>query len=132
MSAVSPGAFVIFCLRYLPRPSWVMPRWTVTPRFFGTFGELDRVVLACPDRLAEVLADLRGVDVERGAELDVTDVVAAEIDVHQAGNVLRGVGVAVVLDALDKGRSAVADADDRDADLVALVTGGAVGAVAVL
>ena len=31
MSAVSPGAFSMIWLRYLPRPSWVMPRSTVTP-----------------------------------------------------------------------------------------------------
>ena len=30
MSAVDPGALVITSLRYLPRPSWVMPRWTTT------------------------------------------------------------------------------------------------------
>ncbi len=31
MSAVEPGAFLITCARYWPRPSWVMPRWTGTP-----------------------------------------------------------------------------------------------------
>ncbi len=31
MSAVDPGAFSMICERYLPRPSWVMPRATVTP-----------------------------------------------------------------------------------------------------
>ncbi len=31
MSAVSPGAFSMIWLRYLPRPSWTMPRSTVTP-----------------------------------------------------------------------------------------------------
>ena len=31
MSAVGPGAFSMICERYLPRPSWVMPRATVTP-----------------------------------------------------------------------------------------------------
>ena len=31
MSAVGPGALVITCLRYLPRPSRVWPRWTVMP-----------------------------------------------------------------------------------------------------
>ena len=31
MSAVGPGALVIFSLRYLPRPSWVIPRWTSIP-----------------------------------------------------------------------------------------------------
>ena len=116
MSAVSPGALVIFCFRYLPRPSWVMPRWTLTPELRDV-GELDRVVLARPDRLGEVLADLLGVDVEGGDELDVADVVAAEVDVHQARDLLGGIGVLVVLDALDEGVGAVADADDRDADL---------------
>jgi hypothetical protein len=86
MSAVSPGALVIFCERYLPRPSWVMPRCTGTPRCFGDLRELDRVVLPRPDRLAEVLADLLDVDVEGRGELDVANVVAAEVDVHQAGD----------------------------------------------
>ena len=31
MSAVGPGAFSMIWLRYLPRPSWVMPRSTLTP-----------------------------------------------------------------------------------------------------
>ena len=31
MSAVEPGALVITSFRYLPRPSWVMPRTTLTP-----------------------------------------------------------------------------------------------------
>ena len=126
MSAVSPGAFVIFSLRYLPRPSWVMPRWTGTPRLLRHLGELDRVVLPGPDRLAEVLADLGRVDVEGGGELDVADVVAAEVDVHQAGNALVGVGVAVVVDALHERRGAVADADDRHPHLLGLVARGAV------
>ena len=124
MSAVSPGALVIFSFRYLPRPSWVIPRSTLTPEL-GHVGELDRVVLARPDRLGEVLADLLGVDVEGGDELDVADVVAAEVDVHQAGHFLGRVGVLVVLDALDEGVGAVADADDRDADLL-VRAGGAV------
>ena len=66
------------------------------------------------DRLAEVEPDLGGVDVERGDELDVADVVAAEHDVHEAGHVVGGVGVAVVLDALDEAARAVPDAGDGD------------------
>src|SRR6185295_13237938 len=93
----------------------------------GHVGELDRVVLTGPDRLGEVLADLLGVDVEGGHELDVADVVAAEVDVHQAGHFVGGIGVLVVLDALDEGVGAVADPDDRDADLV-VRAGGAVAA----
>jgi hypothetical protein len=38
-------------------------------------------------------------------------VVAAELDVHQAGDARGRVGVAVVLDALDERRGAVADAE---------------------
>ncbi len=94
----------------------------------GHLGELDRVVLARPDRLGEILADLLGVDVEGGDELDVADVVAAQVDVHQAGHFLGGVGVLVVLDALDEAVGAVAGADDRDADLL-VRAGGAVAAV---
>ena len=89
--------------------------------------ELERVVLAGEDRLGEVLAHLVGVDVEGGGELDVAHVVAAEIDVHEAGHLLGRVGVLVVLDALHEGAGAVAHADDGDADLLVLVTRGAVG-----
>ena len=89
-------------------------------------GELDGVVLAGPDRLGEVLADLVLVDVECGAELDVADVVAAEVNVHQAGHGGVGIGVLVVLDSLHEGGGTVADADDGHAHLVALVARGAV------
>ena len=89
-------------------------------------GELDGVVLAGPDRLGEVLADLVLVDVERGAELDVAHVVAAEVNVHQAGHGGVGIGVLVVLDSLDQGGGTVADADDGHAHLVALVARAAV------
>ena len=75
-------------------PSCVMPRCTGHADL-ADLRELDRVVLARPDRVAEILADLLGVDVERGRELDVADVVAAEVDVHEARDVLRRVGVLV-------------------------------------
>ena len=58
-----------------------------------------------------------GVDVERGRELDVRDVVAAEIDVHQPGDGVARLGVVVVLDSLHERRRAVANADDCDAHL---------------
>src|SRR5205823_14887186 len=64
---------------------------------------------------AEVDPDLVGVDVERGDELDVADVVAGELDVHQTGDTLGRVGVAVELDALYEAARAIADAGDRDA-----------------
>ena len=43
-----------------------------------------RVVRLRVDRLGQVLADLVLVDVEGRDELDVADVIAAEVDVHQA------------------------------------------------
>ena len=49
MSAVSPGAFLIFSFRYLPRPSCVMPRWTSTPSC-GTSANLS--VLFWPAQIA--------------------------------------------------------------------------------
>jgi hypothetical protein len=79
--------------------------------------ELHRVVLAGPDGLAGVEANLLGVDIERGHELDVADVVAAEHHVHEAGHLVRWVGVLVVLEPLDEGVGAVADPGDRQADL---------------
>ena len=61
-----------------------MPRSTGTPSVGGTSAK--RIVSFCPDQIAvaEVLADLLGVDVEGDRELDVAHVVAAEVDVHQA------------------------------------------------
>ena len=49
MSAVSPGALVIFCFRYLPSPSWVIPRSTLTPSS-GTSANL--IVSFWPDQIA--------------------------------------------------------------------------------
>jgi hypothetical protein len=65
-------------------------------------GELDRVVLATLDGLAEVAADLGGVDVKGRDELDVADVIAAQDHVHEARYVVGGIGVLVVGDALDE------------------------------
>src|SRR6202035_730504 len=81
----------------------------------------DRVVLARPNSLAEILTHLRRVDVEGGREFDVAHVIAAEVHVHQPGHKLFRVGVAVIVDALDERRGAVTDADDRYPDLVLLV-----------
>ena len=64
--------------------------------------DADGVVLAGSDGLGEVTPDLLAVDVEGGDELDVGDVVVAELNVHQPGDALRRVGVAVVLDSLNQ------------------------------
>src|SRR5581483_11640763 len=80
---------------------------------------LHGVVVAAEDRLGEVVAHLLLVDVEGGAELDVADVVAAEVDVHQARDEVLRVGVLVVLHTLDERGRAVAHADDRHPNLLA-------------
>ena len=49
-------------------------------------GEAVGVVGLGADRLGHVAADLAGVDVEGGGDLDVADVIAAELDVHQPGD----------------------------------------------
>ena len=66
-------------------------------------GELGGAVLAAEDGLGEVLAHLLAVDVDRGRELDVGDVVATEVDVHQPRDAVPRVGLPVVLDALHQG-----------------------------
>ena len=76
-------------------------------------GEPDGVVVAGPHGLAQVLSDLGGVHVECGDKLDVAHVVAAEVDVHEAGHKLVRVGILVVLNALDQRVGTVADPRDR-------------------
>ena len=116
MSSVSPGAFSTTSREVLAD---AVVRHAARDLDAGLrhVGELDRVVRVRPHRVGEVLADLALDDVERRRELDVADVVAAEVDVHEAGDELVVVGVLVVLAALEQRVGAVADADDRDADL---------------
>ena len=88
-------------------PSCVMPRETFTP-VFGTSANLIVSFGMRPDRVGEVDADLALDDVERGGELDVRDVVPAEVDVHEARNGVLGLRVLVVLDSLQERVGAVA------------------------
>jgi hypothetical protein len=82
----------------------------------GHLGEADRVVDVGEQRLRRVEADLGGVDVERRHQLDVTDVVAAQLHVHQAGDPVGRIRVLVVGEALHERARAVAHARDREAD----------------
>src|SRR5207247_2607626 len=72
------------------------------------------VVRLGKDGLGQIVPDFAGIDVERGDELDVVDVIPAQIDVHQTWYELVRGGVAVLGHALDEGGGAVADADDGD------------------
>ncbi len=93
----------------------VWPRCTVTP-VGGTSQILIVLFSLAPIASARSRPTFLRVDVERGDELDVADVVVAELHVHQAGDLGGRVGVLVVLDALDQRRRTVADADDRYAN----------------
>ena len=84
----------------------------------GDVSELDRIVHAAVDRLAQVAADLGAVDVERGDEVDLADVVAAQYDVHEAGHVVARFRVLVIGDTLNEGACAVSDARDGHANLL--------------
>ena len=76
------------------------------------------VVLAGENRLGQILADFVAIDVEGGDEFDVAHMVIAQLHVHEAGNLIGGIGILIVMDALDKGGSAVAGADDGDTDFL--------------
>ncbi len=65
-------------------------------------GELDAEVGIFEYCLGDVLPYLEAVDLEGGDELDVLDVVAAEVDVHKAGD-LPFLLVPVELHSLDEG-----------------------------
>ena len=79
-------------------------------------GEFHRVVGRREDGFGEILPHFGGGDVEGRGELDVSDVVSPEPGVHQARNELVVGGVAIVLHALDEGRRAIPNTDDRDSD----------------
>src|SRR5690606_17798324 len=88
----------------------------------GHLGEAQRVVVPRPDRRREVEADLRGVDVEGGDELDVADADAPEPVVHEAGDHLIGRARAVVTDALHEGVGAISDTREGDAQTHVVLT----------
>ena len=90
-STVEPGALSMTWERYLPRPSWVMPRSTGDAEV-GDIGELHGVVGLGEDGLGEIEADFARVDVEGGDEVEVGDGIAAEDGVHNAGDSRRRPG----------------------------------------
>ena len=85
----------------------------------GHVAELHCVVGFRPDGLAQIQSDLGSVHVEGGHGLDVVDVVAPEHYVHQARNMVVGLSVGVVIQALHQRTGAVANTGDGDADGIA-------------
>src|SRR4051794_1331607 len=81
----------------------------------GNRGKTMRVVRSRKNRLRNVVPHLVGVDVESRRNLDVADVIAADVGVHQARNRLIGFGVSIVSEALDQGACAIAHPDNTDA-----------------
>ena len=72
--------------------------------------------------LVEWAADLARVDVEGRYHLDVAGAQPAHLEVHEAPRfVVLGGNAAVVLDALQQGRGAVADAGDGDSNALHLI-----------
>ena len=87
------GPFGTTCLRYLPRPSWVMPAVDFDVRDLGTSAK--RMVLFGSAKIASPrsLPTFVRVDVESRGELDVAGMISAEIHVHQSGNEIVLLGV---------------------------------------
>ena len=82
----------------------------------GDLCELNRVIRLGENGLAQIFSDFGFIDVERRCELDIADMVAAEIDVHEARDSFILFGVFIKLNTLDERRSAIADADNCDAN----------------
>jgi hypothetical protein len=70
-------------------------------------------------RLAQVLAHLVDVDVKRRGELDIADVIPAQVDMHQPRHGVAIFRITVVLHALHQRAGAIADADNGDPDFLA-------------
>src|SRR5207253_3740823 len=85
-------------------------------------GEAVGVVRRLVDGVGEILADLVPVDIERRDEVDVADVIAAEVDVHDPRDTVAGFGVPVIVDALHERARAVTATDDSDAYAFAFST----------
>src|SRR5437667_5138103 len=79
-------------------------------------GEAFGVVGRCRDGIREVSTDLSLGDVEGSDKLDITDMVAAEAEMHDPGDSTVAGRVPIEFDALDQRRSAVPDPDQRDPD----------------
>jgi hypothetical protein len=71
--------------------------------------------------VGNVAPDLVGADVERRRNLDVADVIAADVRVHQPRDRLVGLGVAIVGEPLDERARAITHPDNADANAPSLL-----------
>ena len=78
-----------------------MPRCTFTPRC-GTSENLIGVVRFGKNCFRQILAHFGFIDIEGGGEFDVTDVITAQIDVHQPGHGFPFLGILVKFNSLDQ------------------------------
>src|SRR5690349_21981082 len=76
--------------------------------------ETMRVVRAGPDRIGDIVSDLARVNVEGRGNLNVADMVTADISVHQPGNRLVRIGVPIVGQPLDERTRAIANSDNAN------------------
>ena len=79
-------------------------------------GEADRVVRRRLERIGEVASDLALRDIERRDAIDVAHMVAAELQMHEAGYRVVAFRAAVEFDPLDQRGGAISRPDDRDPD----------------
>ncbi len=82
----------------------------------GNIRETARVVGRSEDSLGQIFIDLIGIDIEGGAELNIAHMITAEVHVHEPWNEFFLVGIPVIFDPLNQRRSAIADADESDAN----------------
>src|SRR6185295_8182897 len=82
----------------------------------GHLGEAHRVVRGLEDGLAQVAADLAGIDVEGGGELDVAHIVTGQAWVHQPGDEGVRRSLLGVVNTLHECRGAVSYPDEGDSN----------------
>ena len=76
-----------------------------------------RIVRQGENCFGNIFADFRPVDVEGGTQLDIPDVIATELHIHQARNRHIAARLGVVAQPLHEGRRAIADADNANPEL---------------
>ncbi len=80
----------------------------------GNIRKAERVIGSGVDGFGDIAPDLRSGDVEGRGDLDIADVISAEIGMHQPRNRLVLLRVAIECQPLDEGGRAIADTDQPD------------------